>query len=96
MYKVVDTDVPFTDDTGRYIEPIQTMADKYGGRVQIIEDDHCLVPLLKRTQRGRPDDALQIEYKPTHYLFSELVETIKNMKTPQNAVRQALEVKTRE
>ncbi len=83
MYLIIDTDTPFTDDNGRDIQPLLTLASEHGGRVQVIEDDHCLVPLLKKCQpAGRPDDAVQVKYEYTHHLFPELLEALKGMATP--------------
>ena len=64
MYEVVKTDTNITWNSK--LVPMITLADEYGGRAQIVEDDHCLVLLLK-TDAG---------YKPTYWWFREAIEAI--------------------
>jgi hypothetical protein len=51
--------------------PICTLADEYGGRAQIIEDDHCLVLFLLRNESGR--------YRSTAWWFKEAVEAVRRL-----------------
>lgn len=51
---VTDNEVRWND---AYVKPLVTLADKHGGRAQIVLDDHCYVLLLQ--QAG--DD-----YKPSY------------------------------
>ena len=64
MYKVVETDKEITWNST--INPLLTLADEYGGRAQIVRDDHCLVLLLKGEG-----------YKPTYWWFDEAVSAIR-------------------
>ena len=41
MYKVVETDKQILWNS--VCTPLLTLADEYGGRAQIVEDDHCCV-----------------------------------------------------
>lgn len=87
MYKQIDTDKPFTDCTGRHIEPIATLSNGYGDRVQITEDDHCIVCFLTTYSLEYKVAVEQVdaEYKPITHLFPELFEFLKMLPTPQYA-----------
>ena len=65
MYKVVETDNEIIWNSA--LQPSLTLADEYGGRAQIVEDDHCLV-LLLRQEDGK--------YKPTYWWFEEAVDAV--------------------
>ena len=68
MYRIVETDGQVRWNS--LVQPLLTLADEYGGRAQIVKDDHCLVLLLKQS-----DD----RYKPTRWWFREAVEAIKTL-----------------
>lgn len=76
-YKQVKTDKSYildNDDIGGLeCEPVATLADEYGGRVQIDIDDHCYVLLLKRSN-GR--------YKYTNWIFKEAFQVLKMLPDP--------------
>jgi hypothetical protein len=71
MYKVVETDKEVTWNSR--VTPLLTLADEYGGRAQIIIDDHCLVLLLKQ---GVDSENTSYGYKPTCWWFKEAVNAI--------------------
>lgn len=85
MYKQVETDKPFVDGYGRHIEPIATLADEYGGRVQVTEDDHCIVCFLAVNPGRLNPGVTKTFYKHIIYLFPELFEFLKTLKTPKYA-----------
>jgi hypothetical protein len=79
MYKVVQTDKEVK--WNGIVHPLLTLADEYGGRAQIVRDDHCLVLLLKTNpdipnvpSEGSPVRA----YKPTYWWFKEAVDAMRN------------------
>lgn len=82
MYKQIETDNPFVDGKGRQINPIATLADEYGGRVQVTEDDHCIRCFLAR---NLPKQEGETYYEPISYLFPELFEFLKTLETPKHA-----------
>jgi len=47
MYQQVETDKEIVWDSESGIQPVATLADEYGGRMQIVVDDHCFVLLIK-------------------------------------------------
>ena len=80
MYKQVKTDKQinwYSDDpTGKErtkFLPIATLANKYGGRCQIIICDHCYTILTK------PKYGL---YQPTKWIFKEAFEVLKTLPSP--------------
>ncbi len=70
MYKRVETDKEFTTRTGVRVTPLITLADHYGGRVQIAEDDHNYVIYLVREGNV---------YEPTPWIFHEAFEALKTL-----------------
>jgi len=70
MYKIVKT-----DDVGVWGDrkPVLTMKDEYGGRAQVVVDDHCYV-LLLLDKDGK--------YKPTNWIFPEAHEAMKTLPSP--------------
>jgi len=66
MYKIVETDKSAKNEYGTELHPILTLADEYGGRVQIGIDDHCYVCHLKHK------DGDKIFYRYMTHLFREL------------------------
>ena len=75
-YKQVTTDGPISwGRSENKIGPVATLADEYGGRAQIIEDDHCYVLLILK-------DGI---YEDSSWLFPEAVEVIKRLVTPKYA-----------
>ena len=76
MYKVVETDKEVYWNSPH--APLLTLADEYGGRAQIIEDDHCLVLLIKG---GVDEEGTGYGYNPSYWWFSEAVEAIRGIKT---------------
>jgi len=66
MYEVVETDRLVFGEHGSEIHPVLTLANEYGGRVQIGIDDHCYVCFLKHEHDGK------IFYRYTTHLFREL------------------------
>ena len=71
MYKVVETDEGITWNSR--ITPLVTLADEYGGRAQIVEDDHCLVLLLRQ---GADTGDTHYGYKPTYWWFKEAINAL--------------------
>ena len=77
MYKIIETDAEVRfGEGGGMVKPLVTLADEWGGRAQIVEDDHCLVVLLKG-ETGT--------YHPHPWLFPEVVDAIKQLETPKPA-----------
>lgn len=66
MYKVVETDKSAKNEYGTELHPILTLADEYGGRVQITIDDHCYKCFLRHGEGSTEF------YRPTYHLFREL------------------------
>lgn len=77
MYKVIETDKQIR--WNGIVHPLVTLADEYGGRAQIVPDDHCLVLLLK-TNPDVPnvpsEESPVCAYKPTCWWFREAVSAI--------------------
>jgi hypothetical protein len=79
MYSIIKTDstIKWEGKNGeRSITPILTLADEYGGRCQIIIDDHCYKIMIK-TQPV--DDSFEELYEPTCYIFREVFEALKTL-----------------
>lgn len=64
MYKVKDVGAVLWGKNK--VKPLVTLADEYGGKAAIVEDDHCLVLLLNVGE----------EYKPVYWWFREAIEAI--------------------
>ena len=77
MYKIVETDKEVIWNSR--VTPLVTLADEYGGRAQIIKDDHCLVLLLKQ---GVDTENTSFGYKPTCWWFKEAVNIVREMELP--------------
>lgn len=82
MYKIVETDKEISwfelgnVDNKHTITPILTLADEYGGRCQIVVDDHCYKLMLKQ----KPEGKITTEwYKTTPYIFREALEALKTL-----------------
>lgn len=82
MYKIVETDKEISwcelgnINGDRTIYPIVTLADEYGGRCQIVVDDHCYKLMLIQ----KPTDKITTEwYKTTPYIFREAFEALKTL-----------------
>lgn len=85
MYKPVEADKPFTDGKGRRFKPIATLASEHGGRVQITEDDHCIVCFLAHNPSHNRPEIKKTFYAPITHLFPELFNFLKTMETPRYA-----------
>ena len=70
MYKQVETDAEI--EGGKY-NPVATLADEYGGRVQIVNDDHCFVLMLRHGDGS---------YQSTAWIFREAFEVLKTLPSP--------------
>ena len=73
MYKKIKTDKQYELDNGVICEPVATLSDEYGGRLQIDIDDHCYVLRLKK-QDGK--------YKTTPYIFREAFNVLTTLAPP--------------
>lgn len=73
MYRQVETDKTARLDNGVPFTPVATLADEYGGRCQILVDDHCYVLSLK--QEGGM-------YKMTPYIFREAFDVLVTLPLP--------------
>ena len=73
MYLVVPTDKRIQSESGGYSTPLMTLADEYGGRAQIVEDDHCLVLMLRQSDNT---------YKSTTHWFSEAILALRLLLWP--------------
>jgi len=77
MYKVIETDQQIK--WNGIVHPLVTLADEYGGKAQIVNDDHCLVLLLK-TNPDLPDipsDESPVRvYGATTHWFTEAVNAV--------------------
>ncbi len=74
MYKktwFVDKDVKLK--SGGIINPVATLADEYGGRVQIAIDDHCYVLYVGSRTRS---------YGLSSHWFKEAVKVLKTLPLP--------------
>ena len=69
MYVKIATDSEVLLKNGSVANPVATLADQYGGRCQIIIDDHCYVLLLKRDNG----------YVATSWIFPEAFEVLKTL-----------------
>ena len=76
MYKVVETDKSAKNEFGSELHPILTLADEYGGRVQIGIDDHCYVCYLKHEVGDK------IFYRSITHLFRELHGALRILPLP--------------
>lgn len=71
MYKKVETDKK--EEMGVEFTPVATLADEYGGRCQIVVDDHCYVLLLRQGDGT---------YKKTPYIFPEAFRVLTTLPEP--------------
>jgi len=72
MYKIVKTDKSFPAKVSHNLaihRPIMTLADEYGGRCQLVVDDHCLNIYLKNKKD---------EYDYCRWIFEEVIDAIYN------------------
>ena len=75
MYKIVETDKREQvswGEVGNFVTSLLTLADEYGGRAQIINDDHCYVLL------GKKGDI----YKTSSWWFKEAVQGLRILPDP--------------
>ena len=85
MYQQVETDKEIVWNSS--IQPVSTLADEYGGRMQIVVDDHCFVLLIKQPkfievnvetlQEHEVDEC----YRPSSWWNKEAVEVLKTLST---------------
>lgn len=68
MYKEVDTDTEIELENGEKAHPLITLADEFGGRAQLVVDDHCLVLYLERKAKGC--------YEKTAWWFKEIISAM--------------------
>jgi len=73
MYKKIKTDKECLMENGTIFNPIATLADEYGGRVQVDIDDHCYV-LKIRLDHGK--------YRMTPYIFREVFDVLTSLEPP--------------
>lgn len=64
MYRVVETEDIFWGEFK--VKPLVRLADEYGGKAAIVEDDHCLVLLL----------GIGKGFEPTQWWFREAIKAI--------------------
>jgi len=80
MYKIVQTDEEVHLENGEKAKPVLTLADEWGGRAQIINDDHCYVLLLKREPVFPLVGPIYIK---TSWWFREAVQALKTLPDPE-------------
>ena len=71
MYKKIKTDKVFYTTNGSDCTPFVTLADQYGGRVQIAGDDGCYVLYVKHYGTN--------QYASTKHWFPEAVHELKKL-----------------
>ncbi len=74
MYKKVKTDKGYVLHNGTVCEPVATLEDEDGGRVQIDIDDHCYVLRVKGTDG---------KYRTVSYIFREAFEVLVTLPPPE-------------
>jgi hypothetical protein len=80
MYQQVETDKKVNwNDNGCVAFPVATLADEYGGRLQITVDDHCFMLLVKRLEEAFND--AEPVYVHTAWWNREAVEVLKTLPT---------------
>lgn len=78
MYKRVETDREIKLVNNEKVNPVATLADRGGGRIQIVVDDYCYVLYLKIT-----NPLYKNMYKPTLYISKEVLEVLKILPSPE-------------
>lgn len=81
MYKQITTDAEVQAKNSGFgvtqntetIHPVATLADEYGGRCQIVVDDHCYVLYLKQADGF---------YTTTSWIFKEVFNVLKTLSEP--------------
>lgn len=73
MYRQVETDGPIRIADGWNI-PLATLADEFGGRAQIVNDDHCFVLLMQDADGN---------YRPATHIFREAFEVMRTLSSPE-------------
>ena len=73
MYQQVETDEEAVLDNGAKFEPVATLADEYGGRVQIDVDDGCYVVCVRQ-----PDG----RYVWSSHIFPEVFKVLRDLPPP--------------
>jgi hypothetical protein len=76
VYKQVETD---KEINGGSHTPVATLADEYGGRVNIVVDDHCYVLMLKQSSSEITPSPY---YKSSAWIFKEAFEVLKKLPNP--------------
>lgn len=82
MYKRTDNALlkpmeSFALSNGAVVTAVATLEDEYGGKCQIAIDDHCYVLYLMH------EDEKKIYYKPTHHIFREAHDALKELPAPE-------------
>ena len=77
MYQQVETDKEIVWNSS--IQPVATLADEYGGRMQIVVDDHCFVLLIKH--KDFSEEEPKEYYCPSSWWNKEAAEVLKTLST---------------
>lgn len=75
MYKQVETDGEISLSNQAKVNPVATLADECGGRIQIGIDDHCYVLYLKIVGSDL--------YRSVTHIFKEVFEVLKTLPSPE-------------
>lgn len=78
MYTRVLTDSECEMEAGERFTPVATLADEYGGRLQIAIDDHCYVLRLRVSKGGPHED----KYRTVTHIFREAFEVLRELPVP--------------
>jgi len=79
MYQQVETDKEIVWDSEGGIQPVATLADEYGGRLQIVVDDHCFVLLINH--KDFSEEEPKEYYCPSSWWNKEAVKVLKTLST---------------
>lgn len=82
MFKRVETDKEATLKNGTVFNPVVTLADESGGRVQIMSEAGCYVLCVKR----------EGAYVFTPYIFREAFDVLRTLAPPENQPKLATKV----
>lgn len=77
MYKQIQTDKEIVTANGTKFEPVATLADEFGGRMQILTDDHCYVVAIKKEKFGALGD-----YYFMNHITYEAFNVLKTLPEP--------------
>jgi hypothetical protein len=78
MYQQVETDKEIKWEES-IVNPVATLADEYGGRMQIVVDDHCFVLLIKWIDLQ--SETKELTYCPSAWWNREAIEVLKTLPT---------------